>query len=260
MGKSLIGAGIAVPGEGGAPRAKLRELREELECERAEGRERERQLERYASDLSDIFKAERRRSDQLRDSYVATVRALTNAVEARDAYTGKHAERVAAYGLELARRISPALAADPQTEFGFLLHDVGKVAIPDDVLHKAGDLSVAEEALMRRHPEIGQEIVAHIRFLDTASLTVRHHHERWDGRGYPDGLTEREIPLAARIFAVGDALDAMTTDRPYRPGSSFAAARTEIEAAAGTQFDPAVVEVLDHIPDELFARLRAQTG
>ncbi|MEJ7818563.1 MAG: HD domain-containing phosphohydrolase [Thermoleophilaceae bacterium] len=260
MGKSLIEAEIAATREGGVTRVQIRELREELERERAEGRERERQLERYASDLSDIFKAERRRSDQLRESYVATVRALTNAVEARDAYTGKHAERVAAYGLELARRISPALAADPQTEFGFLLHDVGKVAIPDDVLHKAGDLTADEEALMRRHPEIGQEIVAHIRFLDTASLTVRYHHERWDGCGYPDGLAEREIPLAARIFAVGDALDAMTTDRPYRPGMPFGAARAEIEAAAGTQFDPTVVEMLDHIPDELFERLRAQTG
>jgi ribonuclease P protein subunit RPR2 len=240
--------------------AQARELREELERERAEGRERERQLERYASDLSDIFKAERRRSDQLRDSYVSTVRALTNAVEARDAYTGKHTERVAAYGLELARRISPALAADPQTEFGFLLHDVGKVAIPDEVLHKAGDLTAEEEALMRRHPEIGQEIVSHVDFLDAASLTVRHHHERWDGRGYPDGLAEREIPLAARIFAVGDALDAMTTDRPYRPGVTFAEARAKIKAGAGTQWDPAVVEVLDRIPDALLERLRAEIG
>ena len=116
----------------------MRALKAELERERAEGRERERQMERYASDLNETFRAERRRADQLRDSYVATVRALTNAVEARDAYTGKHAERVAAYGLELARRISERLAADPQTEFGFLLHDVGKVAIPDVVLHKAG--------------------------------------------------------------------------------------------------------------------------
>ena len=166
MEKSFTRVGVAPAREGGVGHAQVRELREELERERAEGRERERQLERYASDLSDIFKAERRRSDQLRDSYVATVRALTNAVEARDAYTGKHTERVAAYGLELARRISPALAADPQTEFGFLLHDVGKVAIPDEVLHKAGDLTAEEEALMRRHPEIGQEIVSHVDFLD----------------------------------------------------------------------------------------------
>jgi HD-GYP domain-containing protein (c-di-GMP phosphodiesterase class II) len=260
MGKALIGQENAATTPVGHSHAQIRELREELERERAEGRERERQLERYASDLSDIFKAERRRSDQLRDSYVATVRALTNAVEARDAYTGKHAERVAAYGLELARRLSPALAADPQTEFGFLLHDVGKVAIPDEVLHKAGDLSPEEEALMRRHPEIGQEIVSHVHFLDTAALTVRHHHERWDGRGYPDGLAERDIPLAARVFAVADALDAMTTDRPYRPGARFADARREIVGAAGTQFDPDVVRALDQMSDSLLERLRAQIG
>ena len=241
-------------------RTHIRELREELERERAEGRERERQLERYASDLSDIFKAERRRSDQLRDSYVSTVRALTNAVEARDAYTGKHAERVAAFGLELARHVHPGLANDPQTEFGFLLHDIGKLAIPDDVLHKAGDLTAEEEALMRTHPEIGQEIVAHVHFLGSASLTVRHHHERWDGAGYPDGLAGREIPLPARIFAVGDALDAMTTDRPYRPGSTFEAARAEIRRGSGTQWDPEVVEVLDRVSDELLERLRQEIG
>lgn len=240
--------------------ARVRALEAELEQERAEGRERERQMERYAADLSETFRAERRRSDQLRDSYVATVGALTNAVEARDAYTGKHAERVAAYGLALARRISDALAANPQTEFGFLLHDVGKVAISDDVLYKAGDLTPDEEALMRRHPEIGAEIVSHVAFLTEAAVTVRHHHERFDGSGYPDGLAGADIPLAARIFAVADALDAMTTDRPYRPGASFEAARREIAAGAGKQFDPEVVAVLDEIDDDEFDRLRAKIG
>ena len=246
--------------DGGGDPPHVRALEAQLERERAEGRERERQLERYASDLSETFRAERRRSDQLRDSYVATVRALTNAVEARDAYTGKHAERVATYGLELARRISPALAADPETEFGFLLHDVGKVAIPDGLLHKAGGLTTDEETLMRRHPEIGAEIVSHVEFLATAALTVRHHHERFDGGGYPDGLAGADIPLAARIFAVADALDAMTTDRPYRPGVSFSEARREIAAGAGLQFDPEVVAVLDSIDDDEFDRLRAKIG
>ena len=245
---------------GGEKPVRARALEAELERERAEGRERERQMDRYASDLSETFRAERRRSDQLQASYVATVRALTNAVEARDAYTGKHAERVAAYGLELARRISDSLAADPQTEFGFLLHDIGKVAIPDVVLHKASDLTPEEEALMRRHPEIGADIVSHVEFLTTAALTVRHHHERFDGSGYPDGLAGAEIPLAARIFAVADALDAMTTDRPYRPGASFSEARHEIAAAAGRQFDPEVVAVLDGIPDEDLVRVRTRIG
>ena len=256
MGTALSNDGVSRWGDP----SRVRALETELERERAEGRERERQMERYASDLSETFRAERRRTDELAGSYVATVRALTNAVEARDAYTGKHAERVAAYGLELARRMSDALAADPQTEFGFLLHDVGKVAIPDVVLHKAGDLTPDEEALMRRHPEIGADIVSHVEFLATAALTVRHHHERYDGGGYPDGLSGDEIPLAARIFAVADALDAMTTDRPYRPGESFAEARREIVAGAGRQFDPEVVAVLESIGDDEFDRIRARIG
>src|SRR4051812_42596781 len=161
----------------------------------------EEQLERYASDLRETFKAERARADELRRSYVATVRALTNAVEARDAYTGKHAERVAAHGLELTPRIDRALAVDPQTEVGFLLHDVGRVAIPDGILNKPEPLGEEERTLMRRHPVIGAEIVADVPFLEDAALIVRTHHERFDGSGYPDGLAGDQIPLAARIFA-----------------------------------------------------------
>ena len=140
-------------------RAENERLRAELAAQRDKSGDEERQLERYASDLREIFKEERARAEELRDSYVATVRALTNAVEARDAYTGKHAERVAAYGLLLTRRIDSALADDPQTEFGFLLHDVGKVAVPDQVLHKPDDLRDDESEVMRSHVEIGWEIV-----------------------------------------------------------------------------------------------------
>jgi HD-GYP domain-containing protein (c-di-GMP phosphodiesterase class II) len=195
---------------------------------------------------------------ELRANWVATVRALTNAVEARDAYTGKHAERVAAYGLELARHVDPALAEDPEVEFGFLLHDVGKVAIPDGILHKPEPLQEPERGVMERHPVIGWKILAGIGFLDHARLIVRHHHERWDGQGYPDGLKGEEIPLAARVFAVADALDAITTDRPYRPGVPFPAARAEIAAGAGTQFDPTVVAALDKVEDATLERMRAE--
>jgi putative nucleotidyltransferase with HDIG domain len=187
---------------------------------------------------------------------VATVRALTNAVEARDAYTGKHAERVAAYGLELTTRIEPDLADEPEIEFGFLLHDVGKVAIPDGILHKPEPLSEPERALMRRHPEIGWQILRGIPFLERAGEIVRNHHERWDGSGYPDGLEGGAIPLAARIFAVADTLDAITTDRPYRPAAPLAEARKRIAAAAGSQFDPRVVDALGEIPDEVLDRIR----
>lgn len=236
------------------------ELRARLERAEREAAAHQRQLERYAADLRESYRRERARAQQLRRSYKATVRALSNAVEARDAYTGKHAERVAAYGLELTRRIDPQLADNPQTEFGFLLHDVGKVAIPDGVLYKATDLGEEEQSLMRRHPVIGYEIVRGIEFLADAAQIVRHHHERYDGAGYPDGLAGDEIPLAARIFAVADALDAMTTDRPYRPGFSLEQARAEIRAGAGTQFDPAVVEQLGALPDETIERIRAEIG
>ena len=218
--------------------------------------EKERQLERYAADLRETFKAERARSAELRASYMATVRALANAVEARDAYTGHHAERVAAYGLELARASGLEIADDPQTEFGFLLHDVGKVAVPDAILFKPAPLTDEERLLMERHPVIGWEILRDIDFLGDAKLVVRHHHERWDGRGYPDNLAGEDIPAPARVFAVADTLDALTTDRPYRPAGSFVRARDIIGAAAGKQFCPSSVEALQAIPDERLEELR----
>ncbi|TML08889.1 MAG: HD-GYP domain-containing protein [Actinobacteria bacterium] len=218
--------------------------------------EKERQLERYAADLRETFKAERARSAQLRASYMATVRALANAVEARDAYTGHHAERVAAYGLELARTAALDIADDPQTEFGFLLHDVGKVAVPDAILFKPAPLTDEERVLMERHPVIGWEILRDIDFLGDAKLVVRHHHERWDGRGYPDSLAGDDIPPAARVFAVADTLDALTTDRPYRPAGSFADARAIIRAGAGRQFCPTSVAALETVSDERLEELR----
>ncbi len=231
-------------------------LRARLEQTERQASARQRQLERYAADLREVFKQERARAQELRRSYIATVRALSNAVEARDAYTGKHAERVAAYGMELARAAGLEVADSPQIEFGFLLHDVGKVGVPDAILFKSSALTDEEYALVRRHPIIGSEILRAVDFLGEGKLVVRHHHERWDGQGYPDGLAGEAIPLAARVFAVADALDALTTDRPYRPSSSYSAARQEIRAGAGTQFDPAVVAAFEEIPDETFARLR----
>jgi HD-GYP domain-containing protein (c-di-GMP phosphodiesterase class II) len=232
-------------------------LRARLEQTERQAAARQRQLERYASDLREVFKQERARAQELRRSYIATVRALSNAVEARDAYTGKHAERVAAYGMELAGAAGLEIADSPQIEFGFLLHDVGKVAVPDAILFKTSSLTEEEYALVRRHPIIGSEILRDVDFLGEGKLVVRHHHERWDGSGYPDGLIGEAIPLAARVFAVADALDALTTDRPYRPASSFARARGVVLAGAGTQFDPDVVEAYRQIPDETFERLRA---
>ena len=231
-------------------------LRAELERHEREAAARERQLERYASDLRDTFKEERARAQELKASYRATVRALANAVEARDAYTGKHAERVAAYGMEIGAAAGLELKDSPEIEFGFLLHDIGKVAVPDAILFKSTRLTVEEYALIARHPVIGWEILREIDFLGEAKLVVRHHHERWDGAGYPDGLSGEAIPLAARVFSVADTLDALTTDRPYRPASSFAEARDEIASEAGGQFDPAVVAAFTAMPEARFAELR----
>src|ERR1700747_680 len=211
-------------------------LRAELRRREREAADKELQLQRYAADLRETFKQERARAQELRRSYMATVRALSNAVEARAAYTGKHAERVAAYGLEIARKCPDELVLTPELEFGFLLHDVGKVAIPDAILYKPGPLDEDERALMSRHPVIGSEIVHGIEFLAAAADVVRSHHERWDGGGYPDRLAGPRIPLAARVFAVADVLDALTTDRPYRPASELTIARQMIVSESGTHF------------------------
>jgi HD-GYP domain-containing protein (c-di-GMP phosphodiesterase class II) len=235
-------------------------LREQLERTERQASARQRQLERYAADLREVFKQERNRAQELRESYRATVRALSNAVEARDAYTSKHAERVTAYGIALAQEIGMDTDRVPGIEFGFLLHDVGKLGVPDAILFKAGTLDDAEFALIARHPVIGSEILRDVDFLGEGKLVVRHHHERWDGNGYPDRLSGDAIPLAARVFAVADALDALTSDRPYRRGTRFARARDEIRAHAGTQFDPGVVEVLETIPDARFAQLRVDVA
>jgi ribonuclease P protein subunit RPR2 len=238
----------------------LERLRAALSARDREAAAKERQLERYAADLRETFKRERAHAQELRRSYTETVRALSNAVEARDAYTGKHAERVTAYGMELASTLGLELAEMPELEFGFLLHDIGKVAIPDAILYKPGPLTDEERALMAQHPLIGAQIVRGIEFLASGVEVVRSHHEHWDGRGYPDGLVGEEIPLAARVFAVADVLDALTTDRPYRPASPLAVARRMITEVSGSQFDPRVVEAFNSIDDATFLRIAAEMG
>jgi ribonuclease P protein subunit RPR2 len=238
----------------------VRRLRAEVAERDREAIVKERQLERYAADLSETFKRERAGAQELRRSYTETVRALSNAVEARDAYTGKHAERVAAYGLEISCAFGLRLTERPDLEYGFLLHDVGKVAIPDAILYKPGALTGEERALMEQHPVIGAQIVNGIEFMDRAVEVVRSHHERWDGSGYPDRLGGEEIPLSARVFAVADVLDALTTERPYRPASPLAVAREMIATDSGRHFDPQVIEAFNSIADETFERIAARIG
>jgi ribonuclease P protein subunit RPR2 len=158
--------------------------------------------------------------------------------------------------MEIARVLEAPFADDPEVEFGFLLHDVGKVAVPDAILWKPEPLTPEERTLMERHPLVGWEILREIDFLGEAKLVVRHHHERWDGAGYPDGLEGDDIPLAARVFAVADVLDALTTVRPYRLPSPLADARAMIDDACGTHFDPDVIAAFRAIPAETLDEIR----
>ena len=196
----------------------------------------------YARDLNKLLASERRQRRLLQQSYRQTVIALADALEAKDPVTGLHAVRVQRYATELMSAVNPLLLDDPSVEYGFLLHDVGKLSVPDAILKKAGPLSLAERDLMRQHTVRGEAMLANVTLLNGAGLSVvRSHHERWDGTGYPDGLAGIEIPVAARIFALVDAMDAMTTDRPYRRAQSWEHATDEILAQAAKQFDPRVV-------------------
>jgi HD-GYP domain-containing protein (c-di-GMP phosphodiesterase class II) len=203
---------------------------------------------KYAEELRTLHAAEReqRRAveealERLEDSYRATVVALAAALELRDDDTGGHAQRVTRLALDLTRRVDPQLAQDPKLEYGFLLHDIGKIGIRDAILLKPGTLTSDEFVEMRDHTRLGERIVEQIPHLDGVALeVVAAHHERWDGSGYPRGLGEDEIPLAARIFAICDAFDAMTNDRPYRKAMTHEAALAELERNAGAQFDPAL--------------------
>ncbi|HKC22788.1 MAG TPA: HD domain-containing phosphohydrolase [Gaiellaceae bacterium] len=200
------------------------------------------QLLVYARDLSSLLAIERRQRRLLQQSYRQTVIALADALEAKDPVTGLHAIRVQRYATELVGGVNPRLLDDPSLEYGFLLHDVGKLAIPDAVLKKEAPLSAAERLVMERHTLLGEAMLSNVTLLGGAGLkVVRSHHERWDGSGYPDGLVGEQIPLPARVFALVDAMDAMTTDRPYRPAQTWESATDEILTQSGKQFDPRVV-------------------
>jgi HD-GYP domain-containing protein (c-di-GMP phosphodiesterase class II) len=186
----------------------------------------------------------------------ATLNALHGLIAARDVGTGTHSERVRVYAVAIARAHGIPEAELRDIEHGVILHDIGKIGIPDSILLKPGPLTPDEWKVMRTHPEVGRGVIQHIPFLAGAISIVYHHHERWDGNGYPDGLCGEGIPLGVRIFSVADALDAMTFDRPYSRAVSLEAARDEIARCAGTHFDPAVVSTFLAIPLETLVELR----
>jgi len=211
-------------------------------AERAAALERaEQQLVAYARDLRRSFEAERQRRAEVQAAYRATVRVLAAAIETRDPYTGGHVERVSTFAVAIGRQFGWSDDQLDVLELGALLHDVGKLGVEDRVLRKPGPLDDAEWEQMRQHPALGAALLRAVPFLHGSVDCALRHHERYDGKGYPDGLAGAEIPLEARIVAVADAFDAMTSDRPYRKGLAVAVALAELERHAGTQFDPSVV-------------------
>ena len=201
------------------------------------------QLELSPDDLRRLVEIERGQRLLLQNAYEETVVALARALESKDSGTGAHSQRVQRYALELAEAVAPDLLGDESAEHGFLLHDVGKIGIPDRVLRKPGPLDPDERRLMETHTLVGERMLSDLALLRGEGLrVVRSHHERWDGCGSPDQLAGNEIPIGARVFAVADTLDALTNDRPYRAAGSWTDASELIVSEAGGQFDPDVVE------------------
>ena len=194
----------------------------------------------------------------LEHSYDVTLEALGDALDLKDSETEGHSKRVTAYTIALARAMGLPPSEIKVIARGAFLHDIGKMAIPDEILRKPGKLTPEEQEIMREHCARGYHMLRKIPFLAGAAEIVFCHQEHYDGSGYPSGLRGREIPVGARIFAVADTLDAITSDRPYRRSRSFDAAREEVLRCSGTQFDPAVVEVFLKIPNELWQELRSE--
>jgi len=195
---------------------------------------------------------------ELQESYESTLQAMATALDFRDNETQGHSLRVVEYALIVAGAMG---VKEPELGWirrGALLHDIGKIGVPDAVLRKPGKLDADEWAEMRKHPERGYEMLRHIRFLEPALEIVLCHQERYDGSGYPQGLAGEQIPLGARIFAVVDCFDAMTSDRPYRAALAIETARDEIRAFSGIQFDPVVAEAFLCISDEIWREIRGQ--
>ncbi|MCC6174436.1 MAG: HD domain-containing protein [Chloroflexi bacterium] len=219
----------------------------ELAAKVAELERSHQQLMAYASDLAEL-------NHRLRATYRQTLEALGRTVDRRDGMTGGHCVRVAEYSRILGLRILGSSPLQLQTlEYGALLHDIGKIAVPDAILRKEGPLTDDEWTIMRQHPELGYEILHGIAFLTDALPIVRHHHERFDGAGYPDGLSGEVVPVGARIFSVADAFDAMTADRHYRRALSLDRTMSELRRGRGSQFDPVVIDALEEVADELYA-------
>ena len=215
---------------------------------------------RYQSHLEELV-AERtaeldKALEEIENSYRMTLKALVQALETRDLETHGHSERVVTFSLRLGHELGLETGVMRDLELGALLHDIGKIGVPDAILRKPAKLNTDEWELMKHHPLHGQKILRNISFLSGAVRLVTQHHEKWDGSGYPYGLRGEDIEVTARIFAVADTFDAMTSDRIYRKGCSYEDALTELERCSGTQFDPTVIAAFKQVPKDDWQILR----
>jgi len=188
---------------------------------------------------------------KLDDAYLNTVFALSNAVDARDPYTAGHSERVSKISMLLSRELKLSEETLEILEYTGLFHDIGKMGIPDHILNKSGKLTDEEYEVIKKHPDIGINILSNVDFLAKALPIIRHHHEKYSGNGYPCGIKGEEVPLGSRIIAIADTYDAMTMDRPYRQLFSHDAAVAEIQKHSGTQFDNKLVDVFMKIESSI---------
>ncbi|MDQ3257383.1 MAG: response regulator [Acidobacteriota bacterium] len=219
-----------------------------------------RHYENYLEEMVEQRTAELDRAlHSLEDAYRNTLKALTAALETRDLETHGHSERVVTFSLRLGHELGLDSEKMRALEFGSLLHDIGKIGIPDAILRKPAQLSEEEWVTMRQHPALGQQILREIEFLKDATHVVAQHHEKWDGTGYPVGLHGTEIDINARIFAVADAFDAIISNRVYRAGRSYEEAAKELSDCADMQFDPIVVEAFHRVPRQDWDELRCRS-
>jgi ribonuclease P protein subunit RPR2 len=208
--------------------------------------------EENAAELRRLIDIGRRRNELVDGAYREALASIASSLEIRGLDSTSHTPRVTAYAMRLTVEVSPSLTDDPGLEWGYMFHDIGNIGIPDEILRKRGSLRNEEWMLMHQHTTIGEELLARVPLLQGEGIrVVRSHHERWDGTGYPDRLSGRDIPLGARIFSVADSLDAMTDRRPYRRPLRWEAAIARIRKSAGTQFDPDVVDGLVACEPEL---------
>lgn len=224
----------------------LRDLKILLRRETFKSRELEtayQQMLRYAEDLRKSYLHERHQREKLIQSQKATAITLAKAIEKRDRYTAGHTDRVTEYAILTAKQLDWPEERLAVLELAGHLHDVGKIGVPDAVLNKPGKLTVEEFEMMKAHPEIGEQILRGIDFLEALVPCVLYHHERYDGKGYPKGLSGEAIPIEGRLLAVSDTFDAMTSSRPYRKQLDPEQAIQEIKRCSGTQFDPNIVGI-----------------